>query len=387
MIDVAAPLLSPAFAELSNLSRGAFRERSQIGDRDGAMPVANLRDLFERGFLHVTVKPEHGGLGSNLLSSDPATFPQLLRVVARGCSSTAHCLAVHNHASWMLEALGTPEQIEKYLLPLTGSTLLASGTASEPNRRQQNVFAAKAKKVDGGFVVDGVKNYATNQTMAGVSIIMTSIAGIDDHLQNYIMLLVDPKNHAISANDNWYQPTGMRSARSPLLEINNLFVPDSDVLGKPGDYPRQRWQGRMHLGFAANYLGTAEGMFDWFLDYAKERGDIGNVFTQLRTGEMTVKLDAAVALFERAIAAWKTRALSEAELLSMSAKKFAAEVGMELSGRIIQACGSSAMFMASPLSRMIRDLQTHVPHAGHDRTAQIIGQARLGEAFDATLQR
>lgn len=38
-------------------------------------------------------------LGSNLLSDDPATFPQLLRIVARGCSSTAHCLAVHNHAS------------------------------------------------------------------------------------------------------------------------------------------------------------------------------------------------------------------------------------------------------------------------------------------------
>lgn len=70
----------------------------------------------------------------------------------------------------MLEALGTEEQIEKYLLPLTRNGRLASGTASEPNRRQQNVFAAKARKVEGGYVLAGVKNYATNQTMADVSV-------------------------------------------------------------------------------------------------------------------------------------------------------------------------------------------------------------------------
>ncbi|MGE0749684.1 MAG: hypothetical protein AB7K64_03765 [Variibacter sp.] len=39
------------------------------------------------------------------------------------------------------------------------------------------------------------------------------------------------------------------------------------------------------------------------------------------------------------------------------------------------------------LSRQIRDLETHVLHAGHDRTAQIIGQSQLGETFDSTLQR
>jgi hypothetical protein len=36
---------------------------------------------------------------------------------------------------------------------------------------------------------------------------------------------------------------------------------------------------------------------------------------------------------------------------------------------------------------MLRDLQTHFLHVGHDRTSQIIGCAELGEVFDSTLQR
>ena len=45
------------------------------------------------------------------------------------------------------------------------------------------------------------------------------------------------------------------------------------------------------------------------------------------------------------------------------------------------------MFDEFPLSRYIADLETHVLHAGHDRSAQIIGQAAFGEQFDSTLQR
>ncbi|MEZ2408880.1 acyl-CoA dehydrogenase family protein [Bosea sp. RCC_152_1] len=387
MLDVEAPLRSEALQEVATSLCATFRERSRVTDEAGEMPVASLRELFERGLLHVTIGRSLGGRSSNLLSDDPATFPQLLRLVARGCSGTAHCLAVHNHSIWMLEALGTPEQVERLLKPLAHRARLASGTASEPGRRAQNVFSTKARRVEGGFVLNGVKNYATNQPLADVSIIMASIDGIDDPLQNYIMLLVDPRDPAIRADDDWYRPTGMRTARSPLLRIDDLFVPDADVLGEPGDYPRQRWQGRVHLGFAANYLGTAEGMFDWFLAYTNERGDGRNAVLQLRTGEMRVALDAAVALFQAAIATWPSKPLAEAELISMSAKKFAAQTALEIAHKIIQACGSSAMFMASPLSRMVRDLQTHVPHAGHDRTAQIVGQAALGESFDSTLQR
>jgi hypothetical protein len=45
------------------------------------------------------------------------------------------------------------------------------------------------------------------------------------------------------------------------------------------------------------------------------------------------------------------------------------------------------LFDEFPLARMVRDLDTHILHAGHDKTAQIVGQSQLGEEFDSTLQR
>lgn len=74
--------------------------------------------------------------------------------------------------------------------------------------------------------------------------------------------------------------------------------------------------------------------------------------------------------------------MTRSELLSMAAKSMAAHVAFEASHKLVHAAGSTALFDEHPLSRYIADLETHVLHAGHDRTAQIIGSAELGEAFE-----
>jgi alkylation response protein AidB-like acyl-CoA dehydrogenase len=179
----------------------------------------------------------------------------------------------------------------------------------------------------------------------------------------------------------------MRAAASPVITIDNVFVPDENILGAPGAYPRGRWQGKYHLGFTANYLGTTEGMYQWFVDYNKQRGRTKDGVIHMRTGEIRIALDAARALFHRAIASWTEGDVTRSELLSMAAKSTAAHVAFETSHKVIHAAGATALFDGFPLSRYIADLETHVLHAGHDRTAQIVGAAELGETFDSTLQR
>jgi alkylation response protein AidB-like acyl-CoA dehydrogenase len=77
----------------------------------------------------------------------------------------------------------------------------------------------------------------------------------------------------------------------------------------------------------------------------------------------------------------------EAELASMRAKSICAHAALEVSHSLLMLAGSTALFDEFPLARMIRDLNTHILHVGHDRTHQIIGSAVLGETFDSTLQR
>ena len=376
--------------ELQSLARMAveeFRPRGRGYDADAELPVENLRALHRDGWLATTVSRSLGGKGSNLDAADKATYLQALRMIARGCPGTAHCYQVHNHTIWIMEALGTQRQIDQFLKPTLDKGLLTAFVGSEAKRRQMYVMNTSARRVPNGWIVHGEKNYATNGAMMGFGIIFAAIEGVKDYLDNHLMVIITPDMKGVSMDHSWYRPNGMRVAASPIITLDQVFIPDENVLATPGAYPRGRWQGKYHLGFTANYLGATEGMFAWFVDYMKGKGRTKDPIVQMRTGEVRIALDSARALFNRAIAAWYDGDVTRAELLSMAAKSTCAHVGFESSHKLIHAAGSTALFDEFPLSRYVADLETHVLHAGHDRTAQIVGSAELGESFDSTLQR
>jgi alkylation response protein AidB-like acyl-CoA dehydrogenase len=388
MIDPQEALESNEIQELAELAITKFRPRGRAYDAKSVLPKENIRELFERGWLTTTLPKEIGGKGSNLDSQDdPSTYLQALRMIARGCSGTAHCYQVHNHTAWAVNELGTDDQRERYVKPMFEKPFLGSFVGSEARRKHMYMMSTTARRVDGGYIVRGEKNYATNGSDLGFAIIFVALEGVENFLDNHLMVIIEPGMEGVSVDTSWYRPSGMRCADSPVITLDDVFTPDANVPGAPGDYPRQRWQGKFHLGFAANYLGTTEGMYQWYLEYVSGRGKGSSELIQLRTGEMKIALDAAQSLFHDAIRAFKEKPVVEAELLAMSAKSTAAAVAFDLSHKIIHAAGSTALFDEFPLSRYIRDLETHVLHAGHDRTAQIVGQAELKQSFDSTLQR
>jgi alkylation response protein AidB-like acyl-CoA dehydrogenase len=385
--DGQSTLQNTLLQEVKHLAVTKFREREAAVHDQVAMPMENLQELWSLGLLTATVRREHGGLGSNVMSDDPATFLQTIRAVAHGSPGTAHCVQVQNHVAWAIDELGTEEQRKLFLEPMMKSMKLSSFVGSEAGRKHMYVLKTTAKKVDGGYIVNGNKNYATNGYEHGLAIVFATVEGETDYFKSHLMVIVEPGMEGVSTNNDWYRPTGMRSCPSPEIYLNNVFIPPSHVLGEPGAYPKGRWQGRFHLGFAANYLGTIEGAYDWVLESVKARGRSKDPFVQLRFGEMRTQLYGAQVAFEHAINSWRNHDIQAAELASMKAKSICAHTALMLSGTLVQLAGSTALFDEYPLGRMLRDLQTHFLHVGHDRTSQIIGCAELGEVFDSTLQR
>ncbi len=385
--DAHAVLQSSLLQEVKHLAITKFREREAALHDSVSMPMENLKELWDRGLLTATVRREHGGLGSNVMSDDPATFLQTIRTVAHGSPGTAHCVQVQNHVAWAIDEIGTDEQRERFLAPMTKEMKLCSFVGSEAGRKHMYVLKTTAKKTDGGYIVNGNKNYATNGYEDGLAIVFATVEGETDYMNSHLMVIVEPGMEGLSINHDWYRPTGMRVCPSPEIYMNNVFIPNTHVLGEPGTYPKGRWQGRFHLGFAANYLGTIEGAYEWVLNSLKERGRGKDPFVQLRVGEMQIQLYGAQVAFENAIATWRRGDVLQAELASMKAKAICAHVASNLSTTLIQLAGSTALFDEYPLGRMLRDLQTHYLHVGHDRTSQIVGAACLDEVFDSTLQR
>ncbi len=385
--DARTVLSTPLLQELNDHVLPRFRARERALHDACGMPFENLQDLFERGLLTATVKREHGGLGSNVMSDDPATFLQGIRTVARASPGTAHCMQVQNHVAWAIDEMGTDKQRKMFVEPMVDHMSVSSFVGSEANRKHMYVLKTTAKKVDGGYVLNGNKNYATNGYEHGCAIVFASIEGETEYFKSHLMTIVEPGMEGLSINHDWYEPTGMRVCPSPELHLDNVFIDQDHVLGEPGSYPKGRWQGRFHLGFAANYLGAIEGMYEWTMGSLKERGKSKDAFMQLRVGECEIDLFGARTAFERAIAIWREGDVQKAELASMKAKAICAHVALKVSQQLIMMAGATALFDEFPLGRLVRDLSTHILHVGHDRTAQIVGQSELGETFDSTLQR
>jgi alkylation response protein AidB-like acyl-CoA dehydrogenase len=235
MIDPQEALESNEIQELAELAITKFRPRGRAYDAKSVLPKENIRELFERGWLTTTLPKEIGGKGSNLDSQDPSTYLQALRMIARGCSGTAHCYQVHNHTAWAVNELGTDDQRERYVKPLFEKPFLGSFVGSEARRKHMYMMSTTARRVDGGYIVRGEKNYATNGSDLGFAIIFVALEGVENFLDNHLMVIIEPGMEGVSVDTSWYRPSGMRCADSPVITLDDVFIPDANVLGAPGD--------------------------------------------------------------------------------------------------------------------------------------------------------
>ena len=368
-----------------HIARERFAPRAARYDIEACSPIENMQDFRDNGLLKLTVSEDLGGMGSGAMGKDPLLYLLAIEQTARVDMSTAQCLHIHSHGSHLIDHICNDEQRARFLLPVVEQGALCNATGSEPGRtsRGQYNLTTAAERVDGGYVINGLKNYATLGDIADFNVIFAGIKHkppTDGHLA----VIVPKGAPGLTLVDGSWNPMGMRGAASPTFKLDNVFVPDSHVMGEPGIYPRERWQAKFHLGFAAQYLGGSEGIFDLLVDYLPKRGTTGDAYTQLRVGEIRVGIDSVRWLIYRAAWLWQRGETQNAELFSLEAKHRAIENAVLTMDKAAQVAGSSAFWADSPFSRFFRDMRIHTLHENLDKTVATIGKYYLGQEFDTT---
>lgn len=380
-----SPRQQRVYDEVGTLARENFSSRASEHDRAASTPVENLKDLFDHGYLSLTISEDLGGGGSGVMGQDPLLYLLAIEQTATACMSTAQCLHIHCHGCHYVDQVCTTEQRRNILTPVMERGALLNATGSEPGRTSRGLYKliTEAERVDGGYQLRGVKNYATLGAEAEFNIVF---AGIKDARppDGHIGVAIRRGTEGLKVLEGSWDPMGMRGAVSPTLELYDCFVPDDYVLGAPGTYPINRWQSKFHLGFAAQYLGGIEGVYRTLLHYLPKRGTNGDAYTQLRLGEIRIGTDSVRWLIYRAAWLWAHGDQQRAELFSMIAKHRAIENAIVAMDKAAQIAGSSAFLGDAPLSRFFRDLRIHTLHENMDRTAATVGQAALGMKFDTT---
>ncbi|MEC9339925.1 MAG: acyl-CoA dehydrogenase family protein, partial [Pseudomonadota bacterium] len=151
--------------KVDQLAEERIAPRAAQYDQDAAVPVEDLKDLHQAGLLLACADRKWGGLGYGVHQEDPLCFFLTIERLARANPGTAHNFQVHNNCVQIICHSGRDEMIPKFLEPTKERAKMIPGAGSEPamtSYSAQGGLASTARKVDGGYLVNGIKHYATN---------------------------------------------------------------------------------------------------------------------------------------------------------------------------------------------------------------------------------
>ncbi|HWK89470.1 MAG TPA: acyl-CoA dehydrogenase family protein [Longimicrobium sp.] len=337
---------------------GELRPQAEEWDRQQAFPREVIAKLGELGFLGMLIPEQYDGLGL-----DTASYLVALEEIGRGDASVAVAMSVHNSLpTQMILARGTEEQKERWLTPMARGEMLGAFSLSEPDSGSDAAsMAAHARRVDGGWVLNGAKAWVTNGGFGDVVVTMVRTDTADDRRgAKGIGAFIVPTTTEGYVVGKKEEKMGQRASETVGISFHEMFVPDDQLLGDSGQGFIYALQGldNGRMGIAALATGIAQAALEHSLAYADERRQFGQPIRsfqgmQFKLADMALRVEAARALLFRAAAA--KDAGEPVTRLSSMAKLFASEAAMWVTTQAVQVFGGYGYVKEYPVERLFRD--------------------------------
>lgn len=355
------------------LGRTKFEPRAPQWDASATFPFANYDDLREAGLLRLCVPESHGGLGA-----DFPTYMMVAAEIGRFCGATALTWNMHICSTmWtgvladgiaMTDTQRTEHARRRelhfarivnegavYAQPFSEGTAAAAGRAP---------FGTTAKKVDGGWLINGRKIWASLSGAADYYGILCTEDKGDDHpdARDTLYISVPASSAGFSISGDW-NPMGMRGTVSRNLAFKDVWVSDAEQLMPRGIYFKgaQTWPA-MFFTLSPTYLGLANAAYDFTVKYL--RGEVEGEppvkrrmypTKQIAVAQMRIQLENMKSIFTRAILEAKPNPSKDEKLRLYAAHYSVMEGANDIARLAIRTCGGQSMMKHLPLERLYRD--------------------------------
>jgi acyl-CoA dehydrogenase len=227
--------------------------------------------LAEMGYLGLKFEERYGGQGGGYLAD--AVFTEELA----HCGSGGLAAGIGAHTSIAMAPIwkfGTEDQKQRYLVPgIRGEKIGALGI-TEPDAGS-DVAGVKtfAKRVDGGYVVNGSKMFITNGVRA--DFIVTAVKTTQEGGHQGLSFLIVDRGDGVQSTA--IEKLGWHASDTALIAFDDVFVPEENLLGEEnqGFYlimANFQWE---RLMMALGSVGGMQVCFDRTLEFAKERQAFG----------------------------------------------------------------------------------------------------------------
>ncbi len=324
-------------------------------DEAHAFPRALFKELADLGFFGMRYPEGVGGTDMALTE-----FCLALTEIARGSMSLAAAVAMQSlMGTKFLHMLGNADIIERLFKPALRGEKIAAICMTEPNAGSDlNSIATAAKKVDGGYLLNGQKTWITSAPLADFFTVFAK-AGEEKKLTIFLVersfkgLTVGREIHKMGV---WALPTSE-------VSFDGCFVPDSHRLSREegdGEGHLRKTLAEIRIITGAMGLGIARAALDEAVRYSSERKQFGKPINrfqaiQLKLAEMATELEAAIHLVH--YAAWLRDADLPHHQQAAMAKLFATEAAATICDKAARVLASYGYAMEYPVQRYLRDVR------------------------------
>ena len=327
--------------------------RAAEWSEQGVFPMPLLPELASVGLTGLTIPAEYGGSGLDAL-----TAALVSEELGAGDGSIALTLAAHNALCiGHLLAAASPEQKARWLPPLAKGTYLGAWALTEPSAGSDAVAAKTTARKDGaGWVLNGQKQFITNGSIAGFTVVIAATA--DRRLTAFG---VSADNPGLAAGKR-EKKMGLGASDTAQLSLQDCRVSDADRIGELGaafgDVRKVLDRGRIGIGALAVGLGRAA--LETAVAYAKQRKQFGKALAefqmiQWKLAQSRTDLDAGRLLIHRA-ASLADAGLPFTRAASM-AKLYATEAASRAANASLQVLGGYGYLRDYPVERIVRDVR------------------------------
>lgn len=353
-----------------------FATRAAQHDADDSFVAENYVAMKKAKLFSAPIPTELGGGGASY-----AEHAEIIRILGRGCGSTALAYSMHSHLLqaliWRYRKNATPPaepllrriaKDEVVLVSTGGSDWLdGSGTLT--------------KQPDGNYSFSGRKIFGSGSP-AGDVLLTTGVYEDPEKGSTVLHFGIDMHGAGVKVLDNW-RTLGMRGTGSNDIAIESVAVADAGVSVRR---PKGRWHGFFDVVsplifplVASAYLGVAETARDLAVAQAQKKRD--DPIVQSLVGEMDTQLlvaQDALAAMVAVAANGHTPSVNVSD--AVFKRKTAISLAVTRVGYLaMEVAGGGSFFRSQQLERCFRDLQGIRFHPFHERRQyQFSGRVALG---------
>ncbi|HFD7912742.1 TPA: acyl-CoA dehydrogenase family protein [Legionella pneumophila] len=226
-------------------------------------PKELIKKSADLGLLGLTLPAEYGGAEASYVA-----YGLVCQELERGDSGLRSFVSVQSSlCMYPIFKFGSEEQKKRYLPEMAAGNIIGCFGLTEPDSGSDPAsMRTHAKKIEGGWVLNGAKMWITNAPIADIAIVWAKTeAGIRG-------FIVDTKSEGMSCPEIKLKMS-LRASITGELVFDNVFVPDENLLPKSekGLGAALSCLSQARYGIAWGAMGAAMACFDIARNYLLER--------------------------------------------------------------------------------------------------------------------